>query len=315
MIVNLIIFSASLAVLVVAGNFLVKGAISIALKIHMSPMVVGLTIIAFGTSAPELFISINSALKGSPDIAMGNVVGSNICNLTLVLGIAAVISPMLVKPNFIKIDWPVAMGSGILLYLFSLDETLQTHEGIIFLVILIIYLYLIIRKSRKDIMAVMELEKELAKPKVLAQPLWKDLFFIIAGCAGLYFGSDWFVEAAIILAEGLGVSQRVIGISIVALGTSLPELVTAAIAAYRKQTDLALGNLIGSNIFNIFSILGITAIIKDIDVNIVIINYDFWWMLGITAVILPIMLIQKNINRIEGFFLLVVYIVYMFLLF
>jgi cation:H+ antiporter len=315
MIVNLIIFSASLAVLVVAGNFLVKGAISIALKIHMSPMVVGLTIIAFGTSAPELFISINSALKGSPDIAMGNVVGSNICNLTLVLGIAAVISPMLVKPNFIKIDWPVAMGSGILLYLFSLNETLQTHEGIIFLVILIIYLYLIIRKSRKDIMAVMELEKELAKPKVLAQPLWKDLFFIIAGCAGLYFGSDWFVEAAIILAEGLGVSQRVIGISIVALGTSLPELVTAAIAAYRKQTDLALGNLIGSNIFNIFSILGITAIIKDIDVNIVIINYDFWWMLGITAVILPIMLIQKNINRIEGFFLLVVYIVYMFLLF
>jgi cation:H+ antiporter len=315
MIVNLIIFSASLAVLVLAGNFLVKGAISIALKIHMSPMVVGLTIIAFGTSAPELFISINSALKGSPDIAMGNVVGSNICNLTLVLGIAAVISPMLVKPNFIKIDWPVAMGSGILLYLFSLDETLQTHEGIIFLVILIIYLYLIIRKSRKDIMAVMELEKELAKPKVLAQPLWKDLFFIIAGCAGLYFGSDWFVEAAIILAEGLGVSQRVIGISIVALGTSLPELVTAAIAAYRKQTDLALGNLIGSNIFNIFSILGITAIIKDIDVNIVIINYDFWWMLGITAVILPIMLIQKNINRIEGFFLLVVYIVYMFLLF
>jgi cation:H+ antiporter len=315
MIVNLIIFSASLAVLVLAGNFLVKGAISIALKIHMSPMVVGLTIIAFGTSAPELFISINSALKGSPDIAMGNVVGSNICNLTLVLGIAAVISPMLVKPNFIKIDWPVAMGSGILLYLFSLNETLQTHEGIIFLVILIIYLYLIIRKSRKDIMAVMELEKELAKPKVLAQPLWKDLFFIIAGCAGLYFGSDWFVEAAIILAEGLGVSQRVIGISIVALGTSLPELVTAAIAAYRKQTDLALGNLIGSNIFNIFSILGITAIIKDIDVNIVIINYDFWWMLGITAVILPIMLIQKNINRIEGFFLLVVYIVYMFLLF
>jgi cation:H+ antiporter len=315
MIVNLIIFIASLAVLVAAGNFLVKGSISIALKIHMSPLVVGLTIIAFGTSAPELLISINSALKGSPDIAVGNVVGSNICNLALVLGLAAVISPILVKPNFIKIDWPVAMGSGILLYIFSLNGVLQTHEGIIFLVILTIYLYMIIRKSRKDILAVKEVEKELTKPNILEQPLWKDLAYIFIGCVGLYYGSDWFVEYAIILAEGLGISERVIGISIVALGTSIPELVTAAIAAYRKETDLALGNLIGSNIFNIFSILGITAIIRDININEIIINYDFWWMMGITAVLLPIMLIQRNINRMEGFFLLAVYIVYLLLLF
>jgi cation:H+ antiporter len=313
MIINLLILAVSLTILVLAGNLLVKGATSIALKLHLSPLVVGLTIIAFGTSAPELFISINSALKDSPDIAMGNVIGSNICNLALVLGLAAVINPMVVKSNTLKIDWPVAMGSGVLLYFFSLDAQLQTYEGIIFLIILAIYLFAIIKKSRKDERALKELEKEIVQPT--GHPLWKDLLFIVLGCVGLYFASDWFVESAIELAEGLGVSQRVIGISIVALGTSLPELVTAAIAAYRKQTDLALGNLMGSNIFNIFSILGITAIIKDIEINTIIINYDLWWMLGITALVLPIMFTQKDINRIEGAFLLVVYLVYLFLLF
>lgn len=315
MIINLVVFIGSLVLLVAAGNFLVKGAKSVALKAHLSPLVVGLTIVAFGTSAPELFISIKSAIIGSPDIAIGNVVGSNICNLTLVLGMAAVVNPILVKRNSIRIDWPVAMGSGLLLYLFALNNTLNTLEGIIFLIILTVYLFLVIKKSRKDVMAIKTLEKEIVDPANLSQPLWKDLAWILIGCAGLYFGAEWFVGSAVILAEGLGISERVIGISVVALGTSLPELATSIIAAHKKETDLALGNLIGSNIFNIFSILGITAVIQDIAINQLIISYDIWWMLGITAIILPIMLTQKDINRIEGIFLLLIYGVYMFLLF
>ena len=286
-----------------------------ALKAHLSPLVVGLTIVAFGTSAPELFISIKSAIIGSPDIAIGNVVGSNICNLTLVLGMAAVVNPILVKRNSIRIDWPVAMGSGLLLYFFALNNTLNTLEGIIFLIILTVYLFLVIKKSRKDVMAIKALEKEIVDPANLSQPLWKDLVWIVIGCAGLYFGAEWFVGSVVVLAESLGISERVIGISVVALGTSLPELATSVIAAHKKETDLALGNLIGSNIFNIFSILGITAVIQDIAVNEMIVSYDIWWMLGITAIILPIMLTQKDINRIEGIFLILIYGVYMFLLF
>ncbi len=301
-----------LIVLIVGGDYLVKGSSSIALRLHLSPLVVGLTIVAFGTSTPELLISIQSALKGSPDIAMGNVVGSNICNLALVLGLTAVISPVKVQSNSIKIDWPMTMGSSILLFIVVRQGYIEAHEGILFLLILFSYLFFIIRKSRKDTKASrLEMDEE-DIPDVPASQIWKDIIFILIGCVGLYFGSEWFVASAKELALNLGVEERVVGLTVVALGTSLPELVTAAVASLKGQTALALGNLMGSNIFNILSILGITSIIQTINVNEVILNKDIIWMLLITLMVLPLMIMRREVGRIDGLILLVVYIVYIY---
>ena len=276
-------------------------------------MVVGLTIVAFGTSAPELLISIKAAISGSPDMTMGNVVGSNICNLALVLGITAIIGAIPVKADSIRLDWPVAMGSGILLYLlvkFEEFPLISRWEGLIFLLLILVYTIYIVRKSRKETKALRALEHDLEIPEGPANNAWKDGVFIIIGCVGLYFGAEWFVGSAQKLAFYLGVSERVIGITVVALGTSLPELVTAIVASIKKETDLALGNLMGSNIFNILSILGITSIIQEISVSDTIINEDMISMLVITLVILPLMLFRRKMGRISGSFLVLIYFYY-----
>lgn len=297
--------------LILGGDFLVRGASSVALRAHISPLVVGLTIVAFGTSAPELLISINAALDGSPDMTMGNVVGSNICNLALVLGITAVIGSIPVQPDTIKIDWPVTMGSSLLLYFVLREDqaVLNTWEGIIFIFLLIVYTFFIIRKSRKETKALKALQEEYETPDS-PNKLGKDILFIVIGCGGLYFGADWFVGSARNLAFTLGVSERVIGITVLALGTSLPELVTAIVASIKKETDLALGNLMGSNIFNILSILGITSIIQDIHVSKEIIEHDMVAMLVITLIVLPMMLYKRKITFVSGILLLGIYVYY-----
>lgn len=300
-----------LFVLILGGDFLVRGASAVALRAHISPLVVGLSIVAFGTSAPELLISVNAALDGSPDMAMGNVVGSNICNLALVLGVTAVIGSIKVQSDSIKIDWPMTMGSALLLYFIVKEDnpTISTIEGIIFVVILSIYTFYIIRKSRKETKAIRAMEEELDLPEDNSKA-YMDVIYIFGGCAGLYFGADWFVGGAKDLASFLGVSERVIGITVLALGTSLPELVTAIVASIKKETDLALGNLMGSNIFNILSILGITSIIQDIHVSEEIIQHDMVAMLGVTLIILPMMLYKRLMTRISGIILLGIYVYY-----
>ncbi len=310
LIIQILIFAASLALMILAGDYLVKGASRIAIQLHLSPLVVGLTIVALGTSAPEFFISVNSALQGSPDLALGNVIGSNICNLGLVLGATAVINPIKIQSNTIRIDWPMAMFSALLMYFFILNLELANWEGIIFLAILIIYIIFLVKNSRKNTMALRELEKELGPQKMDRKHLWINIAFILVGIIGLYFGSDWFVDSARFLAINWGVSERVIGITMVALGTSVPELVTAIVAALKKETDLALGNLMGSNIFNVLSILGITSIIKSIEVSMLILRVDMLWMLGITLLILPFMISKKTLSRFEGILLLGCYFYY-----
>jgi len=310
MLLNITILIVGLFFLIMGGDFLVRGASKIALRIHISPLVVGLTIVAFGTSAPELLISVNAALNGSPDIAMGNVVGSNICNLALVLGITAILSDMKVQQASIKVDWPMAMGSSLLLYFLLFDHALGKIEGAVFVTILVIYIIIIIRKSRKETKRIRDVEKDIELPSLPSGKLGKDILFIAAGCAGLYFGAEWFVGAAQELASALGISDRVIGLTIVALGTSLPELVTAVVASLKKETDLALGNLMGSNIFNILSILGITSLITDVHVSEEILKVDMLWMLGLTFAIMPLMVTKGKIERIEGIFLVSIYIIY-----
>ncbi len=297
-----------LIILIMGGEFLVRGSTSIALKAKISPLVVGLTIVAFGTSAPELLISVKAALAGSPDMTMGNVVGSNICNLALVLGLTAVISPIHVNSDSIKIDWPVAMGSSLLLYflLRVISPSLTWIQGLLFILLLVAYTFFIIRKSRKETKAQMT---DVDIPAASNSPV-KDILYILVGCLGLYFGADWFVGAARSLAFDLGVSERVIGITVLALGTSLPELVTAVVASVKGETDLAVGNLIGSNIFNILSILGITSMITRIDVSSEIINYDLIAMIIITMIVLPLMLYKRKMGKLSGVLLLLVYVYY-----
>lgn len=309
---TIILLIIGLIVLIVGGDYLVKGSSSIALRLHLSPLVVGLTIVAFGTSAPELLISIQSALKGSPDIAMGNVVGSNICNLALVLGLTAVINPVKVQTNSLRIDWPMTMGASILLFLVVREGVLGAVEGVIFLIAITIYLVLIIVQSRIDVKSKLREKENEDIPDAPNKQMWKDITFILLGCVALYYGSEWFVSSSKELALSLGVEERVVGLTVVALGTSLPEMVTAAVASYKGETDLALGNLMGSNIFNILSILGITAIITPIHVHAVILNKDIIWMLMITLMILPLMIVRREVGRADGIVLLVVYSVYIY---
>ncbi len=299
-----------LIILILGGELLVRGSSSIALKAKISPLVVGLTIVAFGTSAPELLISVKAALSGSPDMTMGNVVGSNICNLALVMGVTALIGPISVNANSIKIDWPVAIGSSLLLYfLLKSSPLLNVWTGLLFLVILISYTLFIIMKSRRETKAQILADANYDIPKG-SENVIRDILYILIGCVGLYYGSDWFVGGARDLAMLLGVSERVIGITVLALGTSLPELVTAIVAAVKGETDLAVGNLMGSNIFNILSILGITSIITPIQVSSEIIQYDLLAMILVTIIILPMMLYKRVIGRISGAILLLLYVYY-----
>lgn len=312
MLYSFFLLAVGLIVLVVGGELLVRGASSVALRVKISPLVVGLTIVAFGTSAPELFISVQSALEGSPDLAMGNVVGSNICNLALVLGCTALIFPVPVHRDSIKIDWPMTIGSSLFLYFLIHDYLISAIEGTIFVLCLTIYTTLIIIKSRRENHKGAEILEEADLPEKPSKNVWLDVAFIILGTLGLAFGSDWFVDGAKSLAISFGVSERVIGVTVLALGTSLPELVTATVAAFRKATDIAIGNLLGSNIFNILSILGITSVIQPIDVNETIVSEDMLWMLGITVIIFPMMHFKRRITRLEGLLLLLIYSSYIY---
>ncbi len=298
-----------LVALVFGGEILVRGAVGISLKLRLSTMLVGLTIVSIGTSAPELLVSVKAALNNHPDIAIGNILGSNICNLGLVLGLTGIAFPLVIKQGTIKFDWPILIVATGLLNLFILDRTLELWEGIVFISLLIWYIGLLIYKNRKynENNAV---DEDLSTER--NAPLWRNILYIIGGCVALIYGADWLVEGAVDIARSFDISERVIALSLVAFGTSIPELATSLIAAFKKQTDISVGNLIGSNIFNILSILGITSIIKTIDINPQIITFDMLWVLGIAVLLLPLMLIRKKIGVVEGLILLITYGVYMY---
>jgi cation:H+ antiporter len=308
---TILILVLGLATLIVGGEILVKGSSKLALRFNVSSLVVGLTVVAFGTSAPELLVSLNSALKGAPDFALGNVIGSNISNLALVLGTAALFGFIPIKKDSARRDWPVTLGASILLYIFAYNGMITSMEGTILVILLVIYLGSLLYTTRKE---QIKLDVEEPKDKLEKWGITKDLFQVGLGILCLYFGADWFIGGAEEIAVDLGVSQRVIGLTVLALGTSLPELFTSVIAARKGETDLALGNLLGSNIFNILSIIGITSIIKPLSVNIDILHTDFPWMIGITVLILPLMIIRKRLGMPSGIILIASYLLYVFFL-
>lgn len=321
LIINILELIGGLIVLIGGGEFLVNGATNIALRLKIPAIIVGLTIVAFGTSAPELFISLHSALSGNADLAIGNVVGSNICNLGMVLGITAMIYPIKVSDTTLKFDWPVAMGASLLLFLVTFDNVISPIEGTIFLSLLLIYLFILFRRTKSDI----ELQKttneefQLDENEAHKKPalLWaKDIAFLVTGIIALKFGAEWFIDGAkSICLEQLGLDERIVGLLVLAIGTSLPELVTSAVAAFKKETDLALGNLMGSNIFNVLSILGITSLVIPINVSEIMHNYDMVWMLGITLLTIPLMVLGRDLNRWEGLVMLIAYCTYIYTIF
>lgn len=308
MLLEIFLLIIGLVLLILGGDFLVKGASRIALRFNVSPLVIGLTIVAFGTSAPELLVSLNAAFKEVPDFAMGNVVGSNISNLGLVLGVTCLFGFIRIHKGTAARDWLAAMVSGTLLFIFVQDKRLDSWEGIVLFSCLILYLIILFFKTKRD---KVKLDYTIEPDKDTQFEKTKDVLLLLLGGGCLYFGSNWFIDGAADIATDFGVSQRVIGLTILAIGTSLPELFTSVIAARKGETDLALGNLLGSNIFNILSILGITSIIHPLDVNEMIISSDMIWMLAITLCILPLMLLRKRLGTPSGVILLVIYSVYL----
>ncbi|WP_298426249.1 calcium/sodium antiporter [uncultured Kordia sp.] len=305
-----------LILLVAGGEFLVRASVGLSFKLNISKMVIGLTVVSFATSAPELLVSINAALNDSPAIAINNVIGSNIANIGLVLGITAIIGPIAVNNTFYNFTWPVLMVFSILIYYFLWnDNVLTLIEGIILFVGLIIFLVVLIRSARKN---KEEIDVEEVDDAVATVSYGKIFIWLAIGGAALYFGSEFLVTGAKAVAQNLGVSEGVISITMIAIGTSVPELAASVIAAIKKEKAISLGNLIGSNIFNIASVLGITAMITEIPVvEAQILSRDIFWMLGFAFVLFPLAFIPKKfgIERYEGVLLFLSYILFIYLVF
>lgn len=300
-----------LATLILGGEYLVRGAVGLANRLKLSPLVIGVTVISFGTSAPELIVSASAAMSGNSDIAIGNVIGSNLANISLIVGLTAMIFPMIVDRNSKIIDWPMMMISSLLFYIFVQDGVIVFWEGLLLFLFLIVYTIYVIQNSRKKNK---KLEREIDEFSGNEISVKKIILYHIIGFVGLYFGAEWLLDGAVSIAKDFGMEERVIGITVVAFGTSLPELVTSCVAAFRKETDIALGNLIGSNIFNILCVLGITSMINPVHASGEIIHSDMIWMLGITAALLPMLIFGKKLGRIKGFLLFGSYIAYISLL-
>lgn len=304
-----------LILLVIGGEYLVRSSVALSFKLKISKLVIGLTVVSFATSAPELLVSLQAALNGYSDIALGNVIGSNIANIGLVLGITALISPLAINKDFYKFNWPVMMLVSIMLYVFlKSGKELNFLEGMALFVCLIIFLVVLIKNSRKD--AQMDLEE--VDDKLQAVSSFKITLWMLIGAAALYFGSEWLVRGAKDIAESLGVSQRVISVTMVAVGTSIPELAASVIAALKKEKAISLGNLIGSNIFNITSVLGITAMIQPIAVKDErLLTSDIFWMLGFAFVLIPLVFLHKRfqLSKLEGLILFVGYALFVFMAF
>jgi cation:H+ antiporter len=309
-----IFFIFGLILLYLGGEALVKGAVSLALKLKISTLVVGMTIVSFATSAPELLVSLGAAIKGHTDITFGNVIGSNIANIALVLGLAAVMFRLNITEQTKKISFPFMFFSslvfGVILYFFN---EISFWVGIVFVASLLFFTGLIIRQSRKEnLKATIDEDQTLAEES--QSPIYKSVSFLIVGVVLLKFGTDYFVDGAIALAKVFSVSDRVIAVTVIAIGTSIPELATTVIAALKKEESLAVGNLIGSNIFNILAVLGLTAIVKDIPlVDVQLLKTDYIFMMGITLLLgLFIYRFSKNqVSKLEGLIFLIFYIAYL----
>lgn len=306
---------AGLVALVAGAEVLVRGASRIAATLGISPLVIGLTVVAFGTSAPELAVSLQSAFAGQPDLALGNVVGSNIFNILLIVGISAVIVPLVVAQQLIRLDVPLMIVASVTLLLFGLDGRINRLDGLILFGGLLAYLVLLVRKSRSESAEISsEYDQEFGgSAPVRGAKAWTgNLALVLAGLIGLVFGSRWLVAGAVEIARALGLSELIVGLTIVAAGTSLPEVATSIVAAVRGERDIAVGNAVGSNIFNILGVLGLASAIapNGIAVSAAALRFDIPVMIAVAIATLPIFFTGHQISRWEGWVFLAFYVAY-----
>ncbi len=308
---NLLFLILGLILLIAGGNWLLKSAVALSLRLNIPKIVIGMTVVSFATSAPELIVSIKSALEGFPDLALGNVVGSNIANLGLVLGITTLLGSIDVQRSFYTTDWPVMMLASALFFAFIyFDGELQQYEGIIMVVALFLFLVYLLRFQKPAVV------DEMPEDDV-PLPLYKTFLFLGIGGTALWGGSELLIDGAVSLASAYGVSERIIGVTVVSVGTSIPELAASIIAVIKKEKAISLGNLIGSNIFNLLAVLGITSIITPIAVvDPGLLNNDIFWMLGISFLILPLVFIPKGLRLgwRDGLVLVTVYAIFVYLM-
>ena len=308
MLLSTILIVCGLALLLIGADFFVRGAVAIASRLKIPTLVIGLTIVALGTSLPELVVSIKAAINGNVGISLGNVLGSNIANILLVLGLSALIYPIHVNKTSFVCDFVFLSLATLIFACFCLTGVLQKWHGWVLLLVLFWFMFYNYYKVRWD-----KNDADTDLPDNLVRKNW---FFIslvtIAGLAGIIYGSDFLVKGTVELAKLCKISEEVIGVTIIAVGTSMPELATSCVAAYRHQNGIALGNVMGSNIWNIAFIMGLTASVSDIKVSEQFFVFDIWAMLASTAVLLPLLLYKDKLRRSEGAFMLLCYVFYLY---
>jgi cation:H+ antiporter len=311
---SLILIFVGAVLLMIGAHWLVQGASSLAIAMRISPLVIGLTVVAFGTSTPELAVSVNSAWFGAPEIAIGNVVGSNIFNILLILGCSALVTPLSVAHRVIRIDIPLMIVASLATWWFCLDGTIDALEGAALLGSLLTYTFWLIRISRREGASI---ALETILPDDTASPLWRrstwfQCVLIVIGLGALTLGSKLLVSGAVAIAEALGVSPAVIGLTIIAAGTSLPEVATSLMAAWAGEKDIAVGNVIGSNLFNLLGVLGVTSLVSRSGLPVAesFLQFDLPVMVLVAVICLPIALKNRQIGRLSGGLLLCGYIGY-----
>ena len=312
---DVILMLLGFVLLVIGGEYLVRASVGLSFKLNLSKMIIGLTVVSFATSVPELLVSLNAALQGVPAIAINNVVGSNIANIGLVLGITAICTTIEVDQSFYKFNWPALIIFSLLLYYFlQNDHQLSSAEGWILFLMLLVFIVLLLKQSKSS----SDQEVDTTIDSLSRVSFFKIFIWLMIGGVALYFGAEWLVDGAVVVAKKMGISEAVVSVTFIAVGTSIPELAASIIAIIKKEKAISLGNLIGSNIFNIGSVLGLTSIIKTIPVDDAqILSRDVLWMLVFAAIIFPLVLIGKRhkLQFKEGFFLVLLYSVFIILVF
>jgi cation:H+ antiporter len=302
-VISVILFIAGLAALILGGETIVRAGSKLASRIGVSPMIIGLTIVSLGTSAPEMAISINAALRGNGELAIANITGTNTLTLLLILGVTALIAPVEIQTPAIRLELPVMVLGALALFVFALDLSLDVLDGVVIGLTGVVYLGLLYRNSRQEMAE---------SVKDTSSRAWVQSLILLGGLIALIIGSDWMVTGAVEIATALGVSEAVIGLTIVALGTSAPELVTSVIAGIRNQRDLAIGNLLGSVIFNVSLVASVAAIIAPGGIALLdsTNTFSMWSFLAANLLMIPVFILGKKINRIEGGVLSLLYVAY-----
>ncbi len=311
---TILLFISGLIILILGADLLVRGASRLAAAFGVAPLVIDLTIVAIGTASPEIAVSLQAAVNGQADLTLGNVLGSNIFNILFILGLTSIVAPIVIAKQLIRKDAPIMMGASLLTFALALDGKLGGMDGVILLILLVAYTVFALRQSRSESVEVQnEYAREYAlKEAITAKSMAANIIFILIGLGLLVLGSNWLVDSAVKIARSIGVSELVIGLTIVAVGTSLPEIATSIIAAFKGESDIAVGNAVGSNIFNLLGVLGLGAVVSPAGISVTenILRFDFLVMVFVALVTLPVFYLDNRISRAEGGLLLIYYVMY-----